>query len=91
MTSSSDRSDQIRKLRDMVRDIDYGMLTTIDADGSLHSRPMAVNSSIHPPQTISRTQLANLMRSDVMELLDRSVQARITIPILSISELINFQ
>ncbi|MBD1996454.1 pyridoxamine 5'-phosphate oxidase family protein [Leptolyngbya sp. FACHB-541] len=46
MTTSSDRSDQIRKLRDMVKDIDYGMLTTIDTDGSLHSRPMAVNKQI---------------------------------------------
>jgi len=49
------------------------------------------NGSVHPPQTSSRTQLANLIRSGATELLGRSVQACITIPSLSLSRLINFQ
>jgi general stress protein 26 len=39
---------QIAKLRELVKEIDFCMLTTIAADGSLHSRPMSVNGEIEP-------------------------------------------
>lgn len=39
---------QITKLRDLVKDIDFCMLTTIAEDGSLHSRPMSLNGQIEP-------------------------------------------
>jgi general stress protein 26 len=29
------------KLAKMIKDISFAMLTTVDADGNLHSRPMA--------------------------------------------------
>lgn len=46
MTSATERDQQVQKLRDLVKDIDYCMLTTIDDDGSLRSRPMSTNGHI---------------------------------------------
>ncbi len=37
----SDRQDNIKKLHDMVKDIRFAMLTTVEEDGTLRSRPMA--------------------------------------------------
>lgn len=39
MTEAS-RSDEQQKLFDMIKDIKVAMMTTVDEDGSLHSRPM---------------------------------------------------
>lgn len=47
MTTATHDS-QIAKLRDLVKDIEYCMLTTIAENGSLHSRPMATNREIEP-------------------------------------------
>jgi len=46
MTDSLDQNEKIKKLRELIKDIDIGMLTTIDEDGSLRSRPMSTNSQI---------------------------------------------
>ncbi|NDJ19180.1 pyridoxamine 5'-phosphate oxidase family protein [Myxacorys almedinensis] len=46
MTVSPNHADQLEKLRDLVKDIEYCMLTTVNPDGSLHSRPMALNHEI---------------------------------------------
>jgi general stress protein 26 len=46
MTTSIDHNEEIKKLRELVKDIDTGMLTTIDEDGTLHSRPMSTNGEI---------------------------------------------
>lgn len=48
MTETKTREEQIQKLRDMVKAIDIAMLTTVDEDGSLHSRPMSCNGEIEP-------------------------------------------
>lgn len=48
MTEPKTREEQIQKLRDMVKAIDIAMLTTVDEDGSLHSRPMSCNGEIEP-------------------------------------------
>jgi general stress protein 26 len=48
MTEFKIRSEQLQKLRDLVKAIDIAMLTTIDEDGSLHSRPMSCNGEIEP-------------------------------------------
>ena len=37
----SDRTGNIKKLHDMVKDIRFAMLTTVEEDGTLRSRPMA--------------------------------------------------
>jgi general stress protein 26 len=42
MSEQTTREGQIRKLAELIMDIEFAMLTTVDADGSLRSRPMAV-------------------------------------------------
>jgi general stress protein 26 len=39
-----DRQKSIEKLRTLIKDVRVAMLTTVDADGTLHSRPMATQS-----------------------------------------------
>lgn len=48
MTPVQTQSDDLQKLRDMVKDIDFCMMTTIDESGDLHSRPMSANGEIDP-------------------------------------------
>jgi len=40
------REDDLQKLRALVKDIDFCMLTTVDGNGHLHSRPMSSNGDI---------------------------------------------
>jgi len=42
------QSDSLEKLREMIKDIDFCMLTTIDEQGDPHSRPMSSNGDIDP-------------------------------------------
>jgi general stress protein 26 len=46
MTAVQTQADDLQKLRDMVKDIDFCMLTTMDENGDLHSRPMSANGEI---------------------------------------------
>lgn len=39
-------TNDLNKLREMIKDIDFCMLTTIDQRGDLHSRPMSSNGDI---------------------------------------------
>jgi len=48
MSTAQTREDNLQKLRDMVKDIDFCLLTTVDEIGDLHSRPMSVNGNIDP-------------------------------------------
>jgi general stress protein 26 len=48
MATPQRRQDNLQKLREMVKDIDFCMLTTVDENGDLHSRPMSVNGDIDP-------------------------------------------
>ncbi len=48
MTKTDSRDDALQKLREMVKDIDFCMLTTIDENGDPHSRPMSSNGDIDP-------------------------------------------
>ena len=45
-TATHRREDDLEKLREMVKDIDFCMLTTVDENGGLHSRPMSSNGDI---------------------------------------------
>ncbi|MBE9038237.1 pyridoxamine 5'-phosphate oxidase family protein [aff. Roholtiella sp. LEGE 12411] len=47
MTASTDREQQIQKLRQLIQDIDCGMFTTVNDDGSLHSYPMSMSDEIN--------------------------------------------
>ena len=40
------REDDLEKLRDLIKEIDFCMLTTVDEDGDLYSRPMSSNGEI---------------------------------------------
>ena len=44
--SSTTQSQQLDKLRELIKDIGVAMLTTVADDGSLHSRPMATNGHV---------------------------------------------
>ncbi len=46
MTIAKERNQQLEKLRELVKGIDFCMLTSVDEDGSLHSRPMSTNGEI---------------------------------------------
>jgi len=48
MSSTQTSKDDFEKLRDMIKDIDFCMLTTIDQQGDPHSRPMSSNGDIDP-------------------------------------------
>lgn len=41
MSENLTREESIRKLAELIKDIDIAMLTTVEADGSLRSRPMS--------------------------------------------------
>lgn len=43
---STNNCEDVHKLGDLIKDIDFGMLTTMDEDGSLRSRPMSVNGKV---------------------------------------------
>jgi general stress protein 26 len=45
MTTHEKHEENVRKLREMIKGIEFAMLTTIDEDGSLRSRPMATQRS----------------------------------------------
>jgi general stress protein 26 len=46
MKEDPNQKELIEKLRKMIKDIDFGMLTTVDTDGLLRSRPMSVNKKV---------------------------------------------
>lgn len=46
MSTAMVPTEDLQKLRDMVKEIDFCMLTTIDERGDLHSRPMSSNGEI---------------------------------------------
>lgn len=52
MTISTDRNQEIQKICELMKDINCGMLTTVDEDGSLHSRPMSRSSEIDSDNTL---------------------------------------
>lgn len=46
MTVQQTRADSLKKLRELVKDIDFCMLTTVNEQGDMHSRPMSSNGDI---------------------------------------------
>lgn len=46
MEENKDSSAEFEKLREMIQDIDFCMLTTVDENNDLHSRPMSLNSEV---------------------------------------------
>jgi general stress protein 26 len=52
MATSTDRAQEIKKLHELIKDIDYGMFTTVDDDGTLHSYPMSKSGEINSEATL---------------------------------------
>lgn len=48
MSAVQKRQNDLEKLRTMVKEIDFCMLTTVDEKGDPHSRPMSSNGDIDP-------------------------------------------
>ena len=48
MATPQRRADDLEKLRELVKEIDFCMLTTVDETGDLRSRPMSSNGDIDP-------------------------------------------
>ena len=46
MTNTNDSPANFEKLREMIKDIDFCMLTTVDENNDLHSRPMSLNGEV---------------------------------------------
>ena len=46
MPETSNSSADFEKLREMIKDIDFCMLTTVDENNDMHSRPMSLNSEV---------------------------------------------
>ncbi|PSB42011.1 pyridoxamine 5'-phosphate oxidase family protein [Chamaesiphon polymorphus] len=44
--ATENQTQSIEKIRDLIKDIDFCMLTTLDDDGCLRSRPMSVNGQV---------------------------------------------
>lgn len=42
---NSKYQENIEKLRELIKDIDFAMFTTVSSDGSLHSRPMSTQQT----------------------------------------------
>jgi len=63
------RENDLQKLRELVKDTDFCMLTTIDESGDLHSRPMSSNGDIDPDGDIwFFTQASSLKVSEIAKL-----------------------
>jgi len=45
-TNMSKQGSDFAKLKEMLKDIDFCMLSTIDSEGDIHSRPMSLNGEI---------------------------------------------
>jgi general stress protein 26 len=46
MANATDFDRSLEKLRNLIKDIDFCMLTTLDDDGCLRSRPMSVKGKL---------------------------------------------
>jgi general stress protein 26 len=63
------RETDLQKLRELVEDIDFCMLTTMDEGGDLHSRPMSSNGDIDPDGDIwFFTNASSLKVSEIAKL-----------------------
>ena len=46
MSEEKTHEEKLETLRGLIKGIDFGMLTTLEADGTLHSRPMSTNGEV---------------------------------------------
>ena len=46
MADHASHSDSVKKIAELIKDIDFGMLTSVGEDGRMHSRPMSSNKKV---------------------------------------------
>ena len=46
MPDHATHEEQVKKIAALIKSIDFGMLTTLDSEGRLHSRPMSSNKEV---------------------------------------------
>ena len=46
MADHASHAEQVQKIAALIKDIDFGMLTTVGEDGRMHSRPMSSNKKV---------------------------------------------
>ncbi len=46
MSQGTQNAEDVQKLARLIKGIDFGMMTTVDADGRLYSRPMSHNGNV---------------------------------------------
>ncbi len=46
MSTETGRDEDVKKIARMIKGIDFGMLTTVDDDSTLRSRPMSTNGNV---------------------------------------------
>jgi len=46
MADHATHEDNVKKIAELIKEIDFGMVTTFDAEGRLHSRPMSCNKKV---------------------------------------------
>ena len=78
MSETANRHEGLKKVRSMIKDIDFCMLSTVDEDGCLHSRPMSTNGQVdfdgtlwfftygrsHKAEEVGRNQQVNVSYAD---------------------------
>lgn len=94
MTTTTEQNPNIYQLARLIENIDCGMLTTIDEDGSLHSRPMERTSDIQADGTIwfftnaSTHKVFEIKNSQQVNISFKSDDAQRYISISGIAELL---
>ncbi|MGF1535934.1 MAG: pyridoxamine 5'-phosphate oxidase family protein [Elainellaceae cyanobacterium] len=67
MSDAKTQSQQLDKLRSLIKDIEIAMLTTVAEDGSLHSRPMSSNGHIDVDFSLWFFTYANAVKVDEID------------------------
>ena len=61
------KDSDIEKLKEMIKDIDFCMLSTIDANGYIHSRPMSLNNEVDEETNLWFFTSLNSLKADEIE------------------------
>ncbi|MCA0455161.1 MAG: pyridoxamine 5'-phosphate oxidase family protein [Chloroflexi bacterium] len=75
---NSTRQEKIEKLRELIKDIDFAMFTTVSSDGTLHSRPMSTQQTEFDGDIWFFTSLDTQKAADIKE--DQTVNVAYAAP-----------
>ena len=63
----SKKDSDFEKLKEMIKDIDFCMLSTIDENGYIHSRPMSLNSEVDEETNLWFFTSSKSLKADEIE------------------------